>query len=226
MIRALTTVTTGLIAWSAFVGFGPIGPNQPRGQRPATAWTCGSTPITVTFQRAAARVTVGAQTYAMTHVPAASGARYELPGDAATWFWNKGRTATLAVKGKTYPECTPAVSAAPVQPAPPPGGRWIVRDINGAAPVANSRVTISFGEGGRVSGHTSCNTYTGEYTLTGELLTISPPVTTLKACLPPLMTQEGAFLDVLRHVQRFEVKPDGALVLCTGDNRTITARRE
>jgi heat shock protein HslJ len=39
------------------------------------------------------------------------------------------------------------------------------------------------------------------------------------------MAQERLFLDVLQNVRRFDLRPDGALVLQTDDRRTITARR-
>jgi heat shock protein HslJ len=45
------------------------------------------------------------------------------------------------------------------------------------------------------------------------------------ACPPALMRQEALFLDVLQNVRRFDLSPDGALILETGDQRTITARR-
>ena len=45
------------------------------------------------------------------------------------------------------------------------------------------------------------------------------------ACLPDLMTQETAFLGMLRDVRHFDVRPDGTLELKTADGRTIVARR-
>jgi heat shock protein HslJ len=39
------------------------------------------------------------------------------------------------------------------------------------------------------------------------------------------MQQEALFLDVLRNVSRFDIGPDGALVLHANDRRTIKARR-
>jgi heat shock protein HslJ len=39
------------------------------------------------------------------------------------------------------------------------------------------------------------------------------------------MQQESLFLDVLQNVRRFDLGPDGALILQTDDRRTITARR-
>jgi uncharacterized lipoprotein YbaY len=59
----------------------------------------------------------------------------------------------------------------------------------------------------------------------GNGLSVSPPATTMKACAPALMGQEAVFLEILRNTQRFELKPDGALVLHASDRRTITARR-
>jgi uncharacterized membrane protein len=40
-------------------------------------------------------------------VKTASGAKYEVEQDSSTSFWSKGANATLVVKGKTFPECTP-----------------------------------------------------------------------------------------------------------------------
>jgi hypothetical protein len=48
---------------------------------------------------------------------------------------------------------------------------------------------------------------------------------TIMASAPALMAQERLFLDMLQNVRRFDVRPDGALVLQTDDRRTITARR-
>lgn len=128
-------------------------------------------------------------------------------------------TVEVLLAGKTLQGCggEPAVLLQ--------GAEWVVEDINGAGIVDNSRATLHFSADGRVAGRASCNTYTGAYTLTGEGLTISKAATTRKACSPALMRQEEAFLEVLRNVQRFEVTPDGALILHAGDRRTITARR-
>ena len=105
------------------------------------------------------------------------------------------------------------------------GAEWVVEDVNGTGIIDRSRATLHFGTDRRISGKASCNTYTGEYTLTGEGLTISKTATTMMACAPALMRQEDLFLDVLKNVQGFTLTPDGALILHTGDRRTMTARR-
>ena len=283
-----------------------------------TVFQCGDQRATVDFMLQSMRLTVGNDTFEMRQALAASGARYEAVGDPTTSFWNKGRNATLVVKGREYPECrqmaeaartfrargnepgwrldidgdtmtlvtqygekrfvtaTPAaqrtdaytryaaraggsdvtvtiferlcqdtmtgmphpnavevvldgtrLSGCGGEPATLLQGReWVVEDIAGKGIVDRSRATLNFGADGRVSGRASCNNYTAQYTLTGEGLSISKAAGTMMACAPALMRQEELFLDVLRNVRRFEISPDGALVLHTDDRRTILARRE
>jgi heat shock protein HslJ/uncharacterized lipoprotein YbaY len=282
----------------------------------ATVFQCGGERATIDFTPQAMRLAVGKETFEMRQAPAASGARFEAVGDPTTSFWNKGRRATLVVKGNTYPECVQVDEASqtfrargnepgwrldidgermtlvtqsgekravPVPAAqrtnaftryaarvdgsdvtatifnrpckdtmtgmPHPyavevvldgkklagcggdpaallqGREWMVQDINGKGIVDQSRATLNFGADGRVAGRSSCNNYTAQYTLTGEGLTVSKAAGTMMACDPALMQQEALFLDVLQNVRRFDLGPDGALILRTDDRRAITARR-
>jgi heat shock protein HslJ/uncharacterized lipoprotein YbaY len=282
----------------------------------ATVFQCGDQRATVGFGQNAMQLTVGSATFELRQAVAASGARYEAVGDPTTSFWNKGRRATLVVKGRTYPECvqvdekTTAFRAQGNEPgwrldidgermslvtqsgekhvAPTPaaqrtdaytryaaragrtdvtatvfnrlcrdtmtgmphphavevvvdgrklagcggdpatllhGREWVVAEINGKGLVDRSRATLNFGVDGRVAGRASCNNFTAQYTLTGEALTVFKAAGTMMACEPALMAQERLFLDVLQNVRRFDLRPDGALVLQTDDRRTITARR-
>ena len=70
------------------------------------------------------------------------------------------------------------------------GREWVVEDINGKGIIDRSRATLNFGADGRVSGRSSCNNYTAQYTLTGEGLTVSKAAGTMMACEPALMQQE------------------------------------
>jgi heat shock protein HslJ len=47
----------------------------------------------------------------------------------------------------------------------------------------------------------------------------------MMACEPSVMEQERRFLDALGAVRRFEIAPDGALVLVAGDQPKLIARR-
>jgi heat shock protein HslJ len=86
------------------------------------------------------------------------------------------------------------------------------------------RGTLNFGKDGRVTGRSFCNNYGGNYTLTGEGLSIELKMSTLMACLPEVATQEKLFTELLEGAQRFEIDSNGTLVLHSG-NRTLKARR-
>jgi heat shock protein HslJ len=115
--------------------------------------------------------------------------------------------------------------------APPPplkGVEWVVEDIDGKGVVDRSRATLNFdGEagGGRVTGSGSCNSYTGPYTQNGDALSFGNLASTRRACPQALMEQEQRFFDTLSKVQRFELAPDGALLLRGEPGRFIKARR-
>lgn len=63
------------------------------------------------------------------------------------------------------------------------------------------------------------------YELTGEGVSIVGGASTMMACEPSLLEQEHRFLDALAAVRRFEVAPDGALVLLADDGPKLIGRR-
>jgi heat shock protein HslJ len=105
------------------------------------------------------------------------------------------------------------------------GAEWTVEAIADMSLVPGSQVTLAFAPDGRLSGQAPCNRFTGEYTLTGEGLAIDAAAGTRMTCTAPLMEQERAFLAALGGTQGFSISADGALLLRTGDGRTIHARR-
>ena len=129
------------------------------------------------------------------------------------------QSVTVVVGGKTLTGCG-GEPASLLQ-----GAEWTVVEIGGATLVAGSKVTFDFAPDGRVSGHASCNNFTGAYTLSGEGLSISKVAGTRMMCETALMDQERKFLESLGGVQNFSIAADGALLLNTGDGRTIKARR-
>lgn len=129
------------------------------------------------------------------------------------------RSVRISYQGKVYQGCG-GEPASLLQ-----GGEWLVEDIGGGGIVDRSRVTLRFGDDGRVAGTASCNRFSGDYALTGEGLSMGRMITTKMACVPALMQQEQRFLGLLGAVRRFEFGPDGALVLVAADGRRIVARR-
>jgi heat shock protein HslJ len=105
------------------------------------------------------------------------------------------------------------------------GGEWTVQSIDGVPVIEKSHVTIVFLEDWRVAGSASCNRFIGGYRLTGEGLSFSQMGTTMMACDDHLSQQESRFLEVLQAVSRFEISPEGHLVLHTPDQRSVTGHR-
>jgi heat shock protein HslJ len=75
---------------------------------------------------------------------------------------------------------------------------------------------------GEVSGSAGCNTYRAAYRHVNEF-TFSPPVSTRKACPPPIMEQESRFLGVLEAVTSYAIDGD-QLELRTEDGRALVFR--
>jgi len=129
------------------------------------------------------------------------------------------QSVTVVVGGKTLTGCG-GEPASLLQ-----GAEWPVVEIGGAPLVGGSKVTLNFTPDGRISGHASCNSFTSAYTLSGEGLAISEVAGTMMMCDAALMDQERRFLDALGRVQNFSIAADSALLLKTGDGRTIKAQR-
>jgi heat shock protein HslJ/membrane-bound inhibitor of C-type lysozyme len=106
------------------------------------------------------------------------------------------------------------------------GEEWEVESIGGEPVVEESTVTIQFLDENRVAGNASCNRYTGGFQLTGEGLSFSQMASTLMACASEALgAQEARFLSLLQDVYRFEIDPEGRLVLHTAREGGIVARR-
>lgn len=92
-------------------------------------------------------------------------------------------------------------------------GDWTLVALNGKAPVAGSKVTASFNNG-EVGGNTGCNSYGGQYKVSGEKITFSAIFQTEMACMDPegVMDQESAYTQALGQVASFTIA-DGKLQL-------------
>lgn len=115
-----------------------------------------------------------------------------------------GTTSTIApsfTQAATNPELT---------------GTWtLVEWSDGASniqrPLPSAPVTAVF-SGAQVSGSTGCNRYTGSYqVLNQQVLSVSPLASTKRACLPPVMKQESAYLTALQLARAYSFTPSGQL---------------
>jgi heat shock protein HslJ len=119
------------------------------------------------------------------------------------------------------------------------GSTWQLLSFNNGDGMESNqvtqRITITFGEDGKVSGNAGCNHFSGSYQTDNEHLVIGPLATTRKLCNNPegVMQTEQAFLDNLGQADAFSVMgrtltiydKDGVkrLVFTFAENRSITS---
>ncbi|MCP1335949.1 META domain-containing protein [Futiania mangrovi] len=72
----------------------------------ASLMRCGADEVRIASGRDRLLMTHRNRTYEMVRVRSGSGARYEAVNDPSTTYWSKGERATVAIRGRTLPECT------------------------------------------------------------------------------------------------------------------------
>ena len=96
------------------------------------------------------------------------------------------------------------------------GPTWVAEDIDQRGVIDRLQPSVSFTPEGRAQGHGGCNAFTGGYTIVGDALVIGGEggrlATTMMACTPAVMDQEGRFLDALGRVRAWQLDL-GRLVL-------------
>ena len=104
------------------------------------------------------------------------------------------RNAEGAVVIKMKPRVEPGLTS----------GVWKATGVNNgkggvASILRGTELTIRFGEDGRVSGSSGCNSFSGSYELKDDQIKFSPLAGTRKMCSEPegIMDQESAFLQAL-----------------------------
>ncbi|HMM27213.1 MAG TPA: META domain-containing protein [Aggregatilineaceae bacterium] len=86
---------------------------------------------------------------------------------------------------------------------------------------AGSAVTLSFESADRLGGNGGCNSFGGEYTVQGNMLTISGIVSTLMACANAAVgQQEQVYLSALRTAYGFE-RLDDQLIIHYGSGQRL-----
>ncbi|MEW6554092.1 MAG: META domain-containing protein [Actinomycetota bacterium] len=107
------------------------------------------------------------------------------------------------------------------------GTDWIVTGYNNGkeavvSPISGSELTALFDTGGKVSGSSGVNTFSGQYSVDGIEITIGPLASTMMASSDPaLAEQEAAYLAALQSAARYTIRggklelrrDDGALAV-------------
>jgi len=98
---------------------------------------------------------------------------------------------------------------------------WMLSELNGQAPLPDTAITAEFGDDGKVSGSSGCNSYTTTYSVSGKKISFGEQVAlTMMACPNPVMEQERAYMEALSAAATFEVVED-ELTLYDADGNAI-----
>jgi heat shock protein HslJ len=110
-----------------------------------------------------------------------------------------------------------ALGACATSQAVPPltGSEWRLSHIDSDPVLAQPKATLVFGADGRLSGHGTCNRFTGSYRLDGDRLTMGPVAATRIGCPGPVGQQEARYLQALQSATQIELK-DGELLIRSG----------
>lgn len=103
----------------------------------ATTFRCGETEVEAGVVGEGARLRIGGTHVDLAPVAAASGARFEAPGDPGTWIWSKGNEMTVSFRGAALPACVPSLAGS-LDPFVARGNEpfWTLRVEAGAATFA------------------------------------------------------------------------------------------
>jgi heat shock protein HslJ len=138
--------------------------------------------------------------------------------------------AACAAPATTQPVTRPEAPTSQAQPNPPAeqpdlsGTRWLLTDLNGAAPIAGTVPTLEFGANGQASGNSSCNQYFGSFAIDGDTLNFGQLGSTMMGCEEPVMQQETSFLQTLGTAAIFSVADD-TLTITTAADATLVFTR-
>lgn len=98
------------------------------------------------------------------------------------------------------------------------GTEWKLISLGSAGAEADvvpgTTVTVSFGEDGRASGSTGCNSYSGTYQVRGDSITFGRLISTRRACVDQNANQqEQRFLAALETANRFRLSSNRLTIL-------------
>ena len=100
-------------------------------------------------------------------------------------------------------------------------GLWRIDQARSAPIVDRRHARLDFGPNGKLTGHTSCNSFSADYTLKGDLLTIGRITTGREKCGELHLEQEDRILTALERAANARVRPDGLLELRDDEFRGV-----
>jgi putative lipoprotein len=98
------------------------------------------------------------------------------------------------------------VSNRPLSAADLSDTAWILEEIAGHPALEAARPTVAFDPGGRLSGSTGINRFTGSFVLVGDELSFGPLATTRRVGSTEVMEQQRRLLDALSRPCRIRIE--------------------
>ncbi len=96
------------------------------------------------------------------------------------------------------------------------GTNWRLVNLAGEELLPDTNISASFGDDGRVGGSSGCNSYSAQYKVDGDVITIGPASTTLMACPEPVMQLESAYMQALGSAVSYKL--EGANLVLLDEN--------
>jgi heat shock protein HslJ len=103
------------------------------------------------------------------------------------------------------------------------GQVWGLSELAGNSLEADTGISAQFTSDGQVSGSAGCNQYAGTYTVSGDTIEISSPLSsTMMACAPDIMVQETAYLKALENARTYAASRDKLTLSGPEGNELLT----
>lgn len=105
-----------------------------------------------------------------------------------------------------------------------PDTEWVLADLGGAGVINNpQKPTLRFVGSDRIQGQGGCNSFSGNYQINGEDLTISALISTKRACVDSqAQEQENRYFQALERAQRVSI--DGSALLIYSEGSEVPLR--
>lgn len=154
-----------------------------------------------------------------------------------------GFIAIVAVLSLMFSACAPITSpsapaavAPTATPAPADEGdeltlegvTWQLVEFlhpDGALTMSATEATLTF-QDGRVGGNAGCNNFSADYAVEGQQLTVGQGMSTMMACIEPIMAQEQALLANLSQAASYAITEGQLQILDTDGNALLSFEQQ
>jgi heat shock protein HslJ len=93
------------------------------------------------------------------------------------------------------------------------GTNWVLVSLAGNQVPSDVYISASFAGDGSIGGSSGCNSYSAQYEVDDDKITIGPGATTLMACPEPVMEQEMAYLQALGSAASYKLDGENLVLL-------------